>query len=49
MMEQSKIAVVLIIVMTVIVFQAGKFYGESKVHIKKTLKRARRDAIIKMK
>ena len=40
---------ILIIAAAIIIFKAGKFYGVNHVHIRKAAKKARRDAIIRMK
>lgn len=37
----------LIIAAVILIFEAGKFYGENKVYIRKAVKRARRNAIIR--
>lgn len=40
---------ILIIAAAILIFEAGKFCGENKVHIRKATKRARRNAILRMK
>ncbi|MDO5397038.1 MAG: hypothetical protein Q4G33_03830 [bacterium] len=39
----------LIIAAAILIFESGRFYGENKVHIRKQAKRARRNAILRMK
>lgn len=39
----------ILIIAAILIFEIGKFYGENKVHIRKQIKRARRNAIIIMK
>ena len=40
---------ILIIAAAIILFEAGRFYGENKVHIRRAARRARRNAILMMK
>ena len=37
----------MLITAAILIFEAGNFYGENKVHMRKALKRARRELILK--